>query len=135
MEAVVTGEGGKAAIDAVVVLFGQDERTWLSRSSMTRTGRVGKDGKVSIGALREGHYFAAAVAPETMANGVPDRELLAELSKVATRVTVNAGETRTIGLTVWTGALPQADEGAPASTSGSDITASTVRFLPSRFAR
>lgn len=135
VEAVVTGEGGKPATEGVVVLFGQDERTWLSRLSMTRTGRIGKDGKVTIGALREGNYFAAAVTPETLRNGVPDRELLAELSKVATRVTVNAGETRSIDLKIWTGAAPQAVAGAVASSSGSDTTASTVRFLPSRFAR
>jgi len=99
LEALVTDASGKPTRDAIVVVFGHDEQTWVTRSSMTRFAGPDKDGKLMIRGLRDGEYYAVAVAPEDWVNvGNPDPEMLKELSKVAARVPVTPGETRTIDL-------------------------------------
>ena len=101
LEAMVTDASGKQTREAVVVVFGRDEQTWVARSSMTRSAGPDKDGKFTIRGLREGDYYAVAVPLEDWVNvGSPDPELLKELSKVATRVSVTPGETRTLDLMV-----------------------------------
>ena len=101
LEAMVTDASGNPTRDAMVVVFGRDEQTWVTRSSMTRSAGPDKDGKFTIRGLREGDYYAVAVPLEDWVNvGTPDSELLKELSKVATRVSVTPGETRTLDLMV-----------------------------------
>ena|SRR5829696_4500884 len=101
LEAAVTDPSGKPTRDAMVVIFGRDERTWTLRSSMTRQGNPDKDGKATIRGLRDGEYYALAIAAEDWVNiAAPDAELLKELSKVAIQVSVTPGETRTLDLMV-----------------------------------
>ncbi len=101
IEALVTDASGKPTRESIVVVFGRDEQTWVTRSSMTRIVGPDKDGKLTVRGLRDGEYYAVAVAPEDWTNiGNPDTEMLRDLSKVATRVSVTAGETRTVDLMV-----------------------------------
>ena len=99
LEGSVIGEDGQPAPDATIVLFGQDETTWRPRHSFNRNVSVGKDGKFVARGLREGRYYAAAIPLEVMANvGQPTPEFLKNLSDVATAVTLNAGEIRSLDL-------------------------------------
>jgi len=102
LEGAVTLDDGRPALDATVILFGQDLKTWKPRSSFNRTTVVGKDGKFTVRGLREGRYYAAAVPPDVMAGfGQPTPEFLgALLAAGATAVTVNDGEIRTLDLRV-----------------------------------
>jgi hypothetical protein len=101
LEGVVIDESGKPMSDASVIVFGQDPSTWQARSSFLRTMRAITDGKYAINGLREGRYFAVAVPLEVAVNvAQPSVEFLESLSKVATPVILNAGERRTVDLTI-----------------------------------
>jgi hypothetical protein len=101
VEGVVVDESGKPAAEAAIILFGRDPSTWQPRSSYYRTGRIVKDGRYAINGLREGQYYAVAVPLDVPLNlGQPSAELLESLSKVATAVTLNAGEKRPVDLTL-----------------------------------
>ena len=105
LEGVLTAEDGKAPPEAMVIIFGQDPKSWVIRSSFTRTMMPGKDGKFVMRGLREGRYFAAAVPLDVMATvGQPAGEFLEALSAAATPVTLNAGDTQkvTLGLVRYT---------------------------------
>lgn len=104
VEGLVTDDAGKPVIDASVLLFGHDPVTWQPRSSYFRTAPIAKDGKYVMNGLREGRYFAVAL-PAEIAMGMmnaaqPSAEFLESLSKVATAVTLNAGEKRPVDLRV-----------------------------------
>jgi hypothetical protein len=101
IEGVVTDETGKPVTEASIVLFGHDRTTWQARSSYYRMSRVVKEGRYTVMGLREGRYYAIAVPPELMMNiAQPSAEMLESLSKVATAVTLNPGEKRTVDLTL-----------------------------------
>lgn len=101
LEGTVTDETGKPTDNAAILLFGDDPRTWGSRSSYFRRTRAIKDGKFTLGGLREGRYLAVAVPLEmSMTLTEPTQELFEALSKVATALTLNAGEKRTVDLPV-----------------------------------
>jgi hypothetical protein len=101
VEGTVVDESGKPTAEAAIILFGRDPATWQPRSSYYRTGRIMKDGRYSITGLREGQYYAVAVPLDIPLNlGQPSAELLESLSKVATAVTLNAGEKRPVDLTL-----------------------------------
>jgi hypothetical protein len=66
-----------------------------------RMGRVMKEGRYTLAVLREGRYYAVAVPPEIMMTAAQaGAEMLEALSKVATAVTLNAGEKRPVDLTL-----------------------------------
>lgn len=103
IEGVVTDHLGQPVTEATVLLFGEDEATWAPMgpylSSYFRRGGLAKDGKYKFAGLREGRYFAVAVPLALGMNaGQPTKEFLESLSKVATRVVLNPGETRTVDL-------------------------------------
>lgn len=101
IEGTVTDETGKPTDEAALVLFGEDPKTWVLRSSYFRTMRAIKDGKFSLSGLREGRYLVVAVPLELSTSmTVPNAELMEALSKVSTSVTLNAGEKRSIDLVV-----------------------------------
>ena len=73
----------------------------MPRSSYFRTMRAIKDGKFSLGGLREGRYLVVAVPLELSTSmTLPNAELFEALSKVSTAVTLNAGDKRSIDLVV-----------------------------------
>ena len=99
VEGTVTDDAGKVVQDAWIVLFGEDAATWTAGSSRLRQTRPQSEGRFKLPALREGRYRIVAVAPSFFLNqAAPDVELLEALSKVATPLVLNAGETRTIDL-------------------------------------
>lgn len=102
LEGTVTDDTGKPTDDAAIVIFGEDPKTWVvPRSSYFRTMRVIRDGKFSITGLREGRYLVAAVPLEVQVNmSQPTAELFEALTTVATAVTLNPGEKRTVDLVV-----------------------------------
>ena len=101
LEGLVLDDAGKPTMEATILVFGQDPATWQSRSSFVRTTRAIKDGKYGLNGLREGRYFAVAVPLDITVNIMQlNTELLENLSKVATPVLLNAGEKRTLDLTV-----------------------------------
>jgi hypothetical protein len=101
LEGTVMDDSGKPTGEAAVVLFGEDPKTWVPRSSYFRTVRLIKDGKYAFSGLREGRYLVAAVPLELSASMTqPSAELLEALSKVATAVTLTAGEKRSVDLVV-----------------------------------
>jgi hypothetical protein len=102
LEGSVAGEDGKPTELAAVVVFGQDPSTWTARSSYYRNVRGLKDGKFTAAGLRQGSYFVAAVPLELSMSfqSQPSPELLESLSKVATPITLTAGETRSLDLVV-----------------------------------
>jgi hypothetical protein len=71
----------------------------VTQSSYFRRTPLDTDGRFTLTGLREGSYFAVALAPEA-GEGLdePTKEFLESLSKVATRVVLNSGETRTVDL-------------------------------------
>lgn len=102
LEGIVTDENGEPTRNATVILFGEDESSWIPWSSRTRLTGIGSDeGKFSMRNLREGRYYAVAIPPLMMVNPqMMDREVLESLRKVAIAVTLTPGETRTVDLRV-----------------------------------
>jgi hypothetical protein len=101
LEGAVTDDAGKPVTEATILLFGEDSSTWGPHSSFFRRVGLDKEGRYKLVGLREGRYFAVAVPREFGMNTnmeQPTREFLESLSKVATRVLLNAGETRTVDL-------------------------------------
>lgn len=99
IEGTVTDHLGQPVTEATILLFGEDEAAWGPFSSYFRRGGIAKDGKYRFAGLREGRYFAVAIPLAIGMNaGQPTKEFLESLSKVATRVVLNPGETRTVDL-------------------------------------
>jgi hypothetical protein len=99
LEGTVTDDAGKPIQEYTVLAFGDDPGTWLPNSSMFRVGRPMKEGKFTLRGLREGRYRVVALPPDFILNTMsPDPQLLEQLSKFATPVVLNAGETRPLEL-------------------------------------
>lgn len=99
LEGAVTDDAGKPVGEAAILLFGEDPSTWSPHSSFFRRGGLGKEGRYKLEGLREGRYFAVAIPVEFATNmAQPNRAFLEDLAKVATRLILNAGETRTVDL-------------------------------------
>jgi hypothetical protein len=99
LEGFVADDTGAPVPDAVVLLFGHDPDTWRPRSSFQHAVRPGRDGTFMLRGLREGQYWVAAVPPDVITNPTqPSPEFLRGLRDVATALTLNDGETRTLDL-------------------------------------
>jgi hypothetical protein len=99
LDGAVTDDAGKPIQDCAVLIFGDEPATWKPGSSMIRLTRPMKEGKFRLRGLREGRYRIVALPPEFTINTMtPDVQLLENLSKVATSVVLNAGETRSVDL-------------------------------------
>jgi hypothetical protein len=88
--------------DAVVALFPADVRAWIDDGmlgSRVQTIDVRPDGSYQSQNLTAGEYAVAAVPAETTID-VHDAALFTALARVATRVSVGTGQTRTQSLTV-----------------------------------
>jgi protocatechuate 3,4-dioxygenase beta subunit len=84
---------------AAVVLFPADSRQWVDFSAYARgikDVRAGRDGAYSIPDLPEGDYLIVALAQQQMDWGQP--KIFETLSRLATRVTLGAGEARALDL-------------------------------------
>jgi hypothetical protein len=88
--------------DAVVVLFPADVRAWIDDGmlgSRVQTLDVRPDGSYQSQNLTAGEYALAAVPAETTID-VRDAALFTALARVAARVSLSTGQTRTQSLTV-----------------------------------
>ena len=95
LEGLVTDDAGKPVQEYTVLVFGDDPATWQPGSSMIRMGRPMKEGKFQLRGLREGRYRVVALPPEfVFSTMTPDPQFLEQLSRFATAVVLNAGETR-----------------------------------------
>ena len=89
----------RADTTAAVMLFPSDPRQWVDFSvypRVIREGRTDRDGAFAYGDLPAGEYFIIAV-PQTAVDWTRPA-LLESLSRVATRLTLGEGESRTIDL-------------------------------------
>jgi hypothetical protein len=88
-----------APTEGVVILFPQDETSWVDGAGAIRSTRPDQSGLYSFRAVRPGDYYAIAL------DGVPswqvsDPEFLATLTAHATRLTVREGQPVTQNLRV-----------------------------------
>lgn len=99
LDGTVTDDAGRPVQECTILLLGDDAATWQPGSSMIRQTRPMKDGKFRFRGLREGRYRIVALPSVFTFNQMtPDVQLLEALSKLATPVVLNAGETRTVDL-------------------------------------
>ena len=84
-------------LDATVVWFSADESQRTIQSRFTRTARPDQEGNFRITALPPGDYLAVAL--QGLEDGqASDPEFLATIEDLATRVSLEEGETRTLTL-------------------------------------
>jgi protocatechuate 3,4-dioxygenase beta subunit len=88
---------------AAVLVFPADPRQWVDFSAYARgikDVRTGRDGSYAIADLPDGDYLVVAVSQQQLDWAQP--KFFETLSRLATRVTLGAGETRTLDLRVVT---------------------------------
>ena len=81
------------------IVFSADSRQWVDFSAYARAikdVRAGRDGAYAITDLPEGDYLVVAVAQQQLDWGQP--KFFETLSRLATRVTLGAGEARVLDL-------------------------------------
>jgi hypothetical protein len=85
--------------DGTVVLFAADPAKWTFPSRYFGLSRLTPQGAFTIGGLRAGDYFAAAL-PFVQGADWQEPEYLQQLMGVATRVSLSEGGTSTVALKV-----------------------------------
>lgn len=91
---------GAADPEATVVIFPTDRSLWTNYGNddwRVRWTRASEDGSYGFSRLPAGDYFVVAVRSDRR-GGSPDPEWLAQISGGATRVSLGAGERRTVAL-------------------------------------
>jgi hypothetical protein len=85
--------------NATAVVFPVDRRLWSGGGPVTRlrTGRANRTGTYLVSELAPGDYFVAAMDDGALENW-QDQKSLETMSRTATRVTVGAGEKKTLDL-------------------------------------
>jgi hypothetical protein len=103
ISATVTDNGGAVVRDAVVVVFAQDPLRWKAPSRWVRIGSLDAENLFRVH-LPPGDYLAASYDPLDASIPPTDPDVLQQLRNHAVKISVGAGETRTI--TVPLGPLP-----------------------------
>ena len=101
LRGTVKSADGVADDSSAVVVFPSDNRAWMDygiNPRRVRIARTSKTGTYSFGALPAGDYYVAAFSEE-FAGEWQDPRFLDQLSRGATRVTLNDAEKRTQDLT------------------------------------
>jgi len=98
---LATDQRGEPVRDYAVVVFARDPRKWTPHSRSVRTARSDQEGRFRIGGLPSGDYFAYAVE-YTEPGQERDVEFLDRIQTLATRFTLDEGETRTLSLQLST---------------------------------
>jgi hypothetical protein len=97
----VMSPAGQPDAGAAVIVFPVDREAWTGGSSAPRrlkNVRSARDGSYAVSSLPAGDYFVAAVSDAVTADW-QSAEFLAALSRLATRVMIGEGETRSLALT------------------------------------
>jgi hypothetical protein len=98
---VVRPAGGGTDADATVVAFPVDYRAWLSAGMSPRrlaTAATSASGAYQLRVGAPGDYLVVAVPPDVAPTIDPD--FMTRFASSATRVTIAAGESKTLPLTV-----------------------------------
>jgi Carboxypeptidase regulatory-like domain len=99
------GAGGLASgAEAQVVAFPADVQSWIAGGMSVRRSRTtmtSTTGNYRIAGLPPGEYLVAALNPDVLVE-LQDLQLVNSLARTATRVTLAAGDKRTLPLTVIT---------------------------------
>jgi hypothetical protein len=101
LRGTVKSADGVADDSSAVVVFPSDSRAWMDygiNPRRVRIARTSKTGTYSFGALPAGDYYVAAFSEE-FAGEWQDPRFLDQLSRGASRVTLNDAEKRTQDLT------------------------------------
>jgi hypothetical protein len=94
---VVVDQRQQPVLDATVVWFPADENLRTFQSRFTRTARPDQQGSFRITALPPGDYLAVAL--QSLEDGqASDPEFLTGLEDLATRVSIDEGETKSLTL-------------------------------------
>jgi hypothetical protein len=105
VEGTVTDDDGAVPADFVVMAIPEEQSAWRMGSPRLRMSGMPQDGKFSIQGLLPGRYYVLALPRERMAFGPePAPEFFEQLTKEATPVVLNDGETRTVELRLSEGA-------------------------------
>jgi hypothetical protein len=94
---LVSGPTGLVDVSATVIAFPQDSRLWIPGSRRLTGVRPLSDGRYVVKDLPPGDYLFAVAASVERGQWF-DPEFLASLQSTATRLTLAAGETRTLNL-------------------------------------
>jgi hypothetical protein len=99
LEGTVTDDNGAAPTEGIVLVIPEDKKSWRIGSPRMRTVGMPTEGKYSASGLLPGRYYVIAVGRDRMPGG-PDTspEYFEQLTKEATMVVLNDGETRTVDL-------------------------------------
>ncbi len=84
--------------DATVLLFGEPPSTWHMRYSTTRSAISEAGGRFTLTAVRPGAYFVVAVRRADLPGASLTASDFERLSKLAARVELRDGQTRTLDL-------------------------------------
>jgi hypothetical protein len=95
-------EHGASAAGAQAVVFSTESRHWSGddyRAFRQRSARVGVSGSFAIADLPAGSYFVTAV-PSSTGDEWKDPRVLQSIARTASRVTLAAGDTRSVDVVV-----------------------------------
>jgi hypothetical protein len=95
----VTDGRGASVSNATVIAFPDDAGKWSPNARRVQSAQLDQDGRFRIERLRPGDYLVIAV-DELEPGEEFDPELLEQYRRVATRVMLRDGETRTLNLTL-----------------------------------
>jgi len=102
--AFVTGtvldEHGNRAADTVVLVFSADRTRWGTAAAIAVRLLVPPRGPYTVGPLRQGDYFIAAVSGEDRGAYAGEPEILEQLAHGAERIMLGENERRTLDLRV-----------------------------------
>jgi hypothetical protein len=94
--------GGGPAAHATILLFPSDYERWIAngmRATRTRSAATGADGSFEIAGMLPGDYLVVALPPEATAD-TDDPAVIAAIASSGTSVRMEAGQTRSVALTV-----------------------------------
>jgi len=102
----VFGSAGEVRTDSTVVLFSSDSSRWYRQSQGLRLERPSQNGEFRVGSLPPGSYYVVALgdASDVVASGDwQDPATLDKLRSIATEVSVNESESRSVALRLVVG--------------------------------
>lgn len=95
LSGLVTDSQGTPILDATVVVFPSDEKSWTFQSRFVKAARPDQEGRYNITALPAADYLVVAL--QGLEDGqAGDPDFLAAAKEVATKIALGDGETKSI---------------------------------------